>query len=83
MLRHLVLRDKEKEADVAEEAVMTLRAVSARLPWRPYLSTLTAFARLLRKQPYLEKRLVRGLVAMLEVSSADPPARRTVHHPTQ
>jgi len=59
MLRHLVLREAAKEADVAEEAVATLRALAAQLPWRPYLLTLQAFARLLKKAPQLEKRLVR------------------------
>jgi len=62
MLRHLVLRESVKEMDVAEEAVHTLRAVATRLPWRPYLSTLQAFAHLLKKQPQLEKRLIRALV---------------------
>ena len=62
-----VLRSSAKEADVAEEAVQTLREVASHLPWRPYLSSLTAFARLLKKQPSLEKRLVRVLVALLDV----------------
>jgi hypothetical protein len=65
MLRHLVLRSSPKEVDVAEEAVQTLRVVAARLPWRPYLTTLQAFVRLLKTQPFLEKRLVRAIVEFL------------------
>ena len=71
LLRHLVLRDGAKEVDVAEEAVQTLQALAQRLPWRPYLSTLQAFTRLLKKQPYLEKRLIRAIVATLEVFHFD------------
>ena len=71
MLRHLVLRDSAKEVDVADEAVHTLRELASRLPWRPYLSTLQAFTRMLKKQPYLEKRLVRAMVATLDVFHFD------------
>ena len=65
MLNHLVIRSPAKEMDVAEEAVHTLRAVAARLPWRAYLASLLGLMRLLRLQPSLEKRLVRALVAWL------------------
>ena len=66
LLRHLVLRETPKEIDVAEEAVMTLKEVAKLLPWRPFLSTLQGFARLLKLQPRLEKRLVRAMVGTLE-----------------
>ena len=67
LLRALVVRENPNEADVAEEAVVTLRAVAARLPWRPYLGILQAFSRLLTTRPRLEKRLVRGIVAVIDV----------------
>ena len=51
MLNHLVIRSPAKEMDVAEEAVHTLRAVAARLPWRAYLASLLGLMRLLRLQP--------------------------------
>ena len=71
MLRHLVLRAAPKEIDVADEAVHTLRELAAHLPWRPYLSTLQAFTRMLKRQPHLEKRLIRSLVAILDVFHFD------------
>ena len=71
MLNHLVIRSPAKEMDVAEEAVHTLRAVAARLPWRAYLASLLGLTRLLRLQPSLEKRLVRALVAVLDVFHFD------------
>ena len=71
MLNHLVLRSPPKEMDVAEEAVHTLRAVAARLPWRAYLASLLGLTRLLRLQPSLEKRLVRAMVAVLDVFHFD------------
>jgi U3 small nucleolar RNA-associated protein 20 len=71
MLNHLVVRSPPKEMDVAEEAVHTLRAVAARLPWRAYLAALLGLTRLLRLQPSLEKRLVRAMVAVLDVFHFD------------
>ena len=71
MLRHLVLRPDAKEVDVAEEAVQTLSEVCRQLPWRPYLSTLQAFTRMLKKQPSLEKRLLRAMVATLDAFHYD------------
>lgn len=71
MLRHFVLRDTPKEADVAEEAVQTLRELVSRLPWRPYLSTVVAWTRMLEKQPHLEKRLIRSLVATIDAFHFD------------
>ena len=45
---------------------MTLRAVAARLPWRPYLGSFKP-SRLLTTRPRLEARLVRGIVAVIDV----------------
>ena len=47
--------DLEKEL-----ATVTGTASACRLPWRPYLSTVQAFTRLLTKQPRLEKRRLCG-----------------------
>ncbi|KAL3930141.1 MAG: hypothetical protein SGPRY_001667 [Prymnesium sp.] len=66
ILRHVVLRVEAREVDVAEEAVHTLRHVAAQLGWRPYLSALQGFARQLRREPSLERRLVRAMVAFLD-----------------
>lgn len=71
LLTDLVLRRSAKELDVAETAVETLREAAARLGWRPYLQLLLGFIRSLKLQPYLERRVVRAMVAVLDVFPFD------------
>ncbi|ORX71921.1 hypothetical protein DL89DRAFT_265622 [Linderina pennispora] len=67
LFEHWVMStDRSVSADLAHEAVQTIGALGAVMPWSMYNSTLRKYLSVIKKTPNLEKRLLRLVLALLD-----------------
>ncbi|KAJ1926966.1 U3 snoRNP protein, partial [Linderina macrospora] len=67
LFEHWVMStNRSVSADLAYEAVQTIGALGAVMPWSMYNSTLRKYLGVIKKTPNLEKRLLRLVLALLD-----------------